>query len=97
MPTIATAGFAAALFSLSVVVIGAAGQVVAHHRAQVAADLAAVAGAHSLWRGEDACSTARWTAALNGETVGDCTVTGADVTVTVPVRGREVRATAGPL
>lgn len=97
MPTIVTAGAAATLLSLCLVVIGVAGQVEAHHRARVAADLAAVAGAFAIYRGEDGCVAATQVAGHNGASISTCRVAGADLTVTVDVRGREVRATAGPV
>lgn len=97
MPTIVTAGAAAALFSLGVVLLGAAGQVSAAHEAQVAADLAAVAGAFAVYRGEDGCAVAAAVAGDNGASISDCRVAGADLTVTADVRGREVTSTAGPV
>ncbi|NLA56784.1 MAG: TadE-like protein [Corynebacterium humireducens] len=97
MPTIVTAGVAAALFSLGVVLLGAAGQVSAQHEAQVAADLAAVAGASAVYRGEDGCTVAVAVAGDNGASLRDCRGAGADLTVTVRIRGREVTSTAGPV
>lgn len=97
MPTVATAGFAAALISLGLVVIGAAAQVSAHHQARVAADLAAVAAAHAHLRGENACTVAGQVAGHNGASLSGCVATGADVTVTARIRGREVSSTAGPV
>ncbi|MFC6147204.1 Rv3654c family TadE-like protein [Corynebacterium nasicanis] len=97
MPTIVTAGAAAALFSLGLVVIAAAAQVDAHHRARVAADLAAVAGAFAVYRGEDGCAVAAEVAGRNGASISGCAVRGADLSVAAHVRGREVTATAGPV
>lgn len=97
MPTIATAGFVAALISLGLVLIGAAAQVSAHQQARVAADLAAVAAAHAHLRGEDACVRAGQVAGHNGASLSACVVTGVDVTVTAYIRGREVSSTAGPV
>ncbi|WP_349293718.1 Rv3654c family TadE-like protein [Corynebacterium suedekumii] len=95
--TIATAGFAAALLTLYAAVGAAAALVIAHHEAQVAADLAAVAGAFAVYRGEDACGAADAVAGYNGASIRTCTVSGADVTVSAVVRGREVSSTAGPV
>lgn len=97
MPTVVTAATAAALFSLGVVLLGAAAQVSAHHEAQVAADLAAVAGATAVYRGEDGCAAAAQVAGNNGASLSDCHGAGADVTVTARIRGREVTSTAGPV
>lgn len=97
MQTITTAGAAAALFSLGIVVLTAGGEVSAHHRAQVAADLSAVAGAVALHHGEDACRAAGEVAVRNGASISSCVVAGRDVTATAAVKGREVTATAGPV
>lgn len=97
MPTLVTAGVAAALLSLAAVVLGAAGQVSAAHEARVAADLAAVAGALAVYRGEDGCAAAERVAQVNGASTSGCAVAGADLTVTAVVRGREVMSTAGPV
>ena len=63
----------------------------------MAADLAAVAGAWALATGEDACTAAGDTAALNGATLETCTESGRDVIVTAAVRGRFTQAKAGPV
>ncbi|RSZ64428.1 TadE-like protein [Corynebacterium hylobatis] len=97
MPTVATAGFAAALISLGLVVIGAAAQVSAHQQARVAADLAAVAAAHAHARGENTCAVAGQVAGHNGAALSGCVVTGADVTITARIGRREVSSTAGPV
>lgn len=95
--TIATAGFAATLVILAAVVGGAASQVIAHHEARVAADLAAVAGAFATYRGEDGCAVAKAVAEHNGASISSCDVTEADVTVAATIRGREVKSRAGPV
>lgn len=56
------------------------GVVAARHRAESAADLAALAGAVALQRGGDPCGEAARVGAANGATVR-CTVDGADVLV----------------
>lgn len=82
--------------------VGAA--VLARHRAQSSADLAALAAAATLPAGPAAaCGRARDLAATMGSAVIDCAVTGLDVTVQVSVGvrlgGREARAVAraGPV
>ena len=84
---------------------GAGSVVVAHRRAQAAADLAALAGAAALGRGVDACATARSIAGRNGAHLFSCVLRGDDVLVevrtrTVPLLGRRyvlpARARAGP-
>jgi len=97
MPTLVTAGSAAALFSLAVVILTASGQVSAHHRAQVAADLAAIAAATAVYAGADGCAAAEETAGRNGASISECRIAGADVTVTAAIRGKEVTSTAGPV
>jgi len=67
--------------------------VVAHRRAQAAADLAALAGARSLAAGRvghpgrDPCSAAAEVANANGAALVTCGVEGSDVVVEVRVSG----------
>lgn len=82
--------------------VGAA--VLARHRAQAAADLAALAAAAALPAGPaTACEQARELAASMGSAIADCAVTGLDITVRVSVGvglgGGEARAVAraGPV
>lgn len=77
--------------------IGAVGKVVVwRHHAQVAAELAAVAGAHAKDRGENACLSAQQVAERNGARLADCQVDGSDVQVSAS-RGRATQvARAGP-
>ena len=83
--------------SLLLIVAAVGSRVAARHEAQVAADLAAVAGAWALATGVDACAAARDTAALNDAAVETCTESGRDVIVTATVRGRSTQAKAGPV
>lgn len=74
--------------------------VVAHQRASVAADLAAIAGAAEIRRGGGApCAASDRIARANGATLEECVVEGGDVMVTVgvpppPLLGR-LAASAG--
>ncbi|MFB9765365.1 Rv3654c family TadE-like protein [Nocardioides kongjuensis] len=67
--------------------------VVAHRRAQAAADLAALAGATSLagagagHPGRDPCAAAAEVATANGASLVTCVVEGSDVVVEVRVSG----------
>jgi len=61
--------------------------VVAHRQAQSAADLAALAGAAAIARGEDGCLRAAAVAAANDASVTSCAPSGAEVRVTVTVSG----------
>lgn len=61
--------------------------VVAHRRAQAAADLAALGAARVLQSGGDACAQATRLAAANGAGVASCSVQGATVLLTVTVSG----------
>lgn len=79
--------------------------VTAHRQAQSAADLAALAGAGALVRGDDACLAAHRVAQRNRASLTACRVSGTDVVVGVHVRTRglagrahelEARARAGP-
>jgi secretion/DNA translocation related TadE-like protein len=85
-------------------VVGA--MVVAHRRAQAAADLAALAGAGALARGVDPCASAAAVAEANDATLTACTVAGAQVRLVVTVAGPRglgqtgdltARARAGPV
>lgn len=99
--TILSAGIIAAVVALALVVAALVSRTADTHRAQVAADLAAVAGATALHGGlaisSDPCAAARETTQLNGAELADCAVTGADVTVTAKVGGAEAIAKAGPI
>lgn len=101
--------------ALTMVVLAAAGSaaawvgaVDARHRARVAADLAALAGAGALAQGGDGCGQAAALAAANGATARGCIVNGEALEVVVgldariPLLGRDLpvtataRARAGP-
>ena len=76
-----------ALTALGVTVSGFTALAAAKHRAAAAADLAALAGAHALQDGADACASAANLAARNGAELTDCTVDGRVVTVIARVQG----------
>lgn len=95
--TVVAAGIIAAVASLLLAVAAIASLVVARHEAQVAADLAAVAGAWEVAKGRDACTKAEEVAALNGAELGSCVIDGRDVEVTARLRGRSAIARAGPV
>jgi secretion/DNA translocation related TadE-like protein len=61
--------------------------VVAHRRAQSAADLAALAGAEAVQQRRDACGAAARVAAANGAVLTSCSVEVRDVVVTARVTG----------
>lgn len=72
------------VITAALVHVGAA--VSARHQAQLAADLAALAGAGALMYGQDAaCSATRQVAQRNDARVESCTVEGWDVTVRVAI------------
>ena len=84
--------FATAVLGVLVAVaagLGLVTAVVVHHRmAQSAADLAALAGAGAVARGEDACAEAGAVAAANDASLVDCRADGArEVWVQVQVTG----------
>lgn len=102
--TLPAAAIIAALVFLAAVLGAAGAMVLAQHRAYVAAELAAVAGAWAHSRGEDACAVASTVAELNGAKMRHCLVDGADVQVESrvgfgsPTKGAGLgRARAGPL
>ncbi len=68
--------------------LGVVGALVrAHRAAQSAADLAALAGAAALARGDDPCAAATSVAAANGAVAVSCAPDGRDVRVTAEVAG----------
>jgi secretion/DNA translocation related TadE-like protein len=68
--------------------LGVVGALVrAHRSAQSAADLAALAGASALARGEDACADAAAVAEANDSTLVSCVPDGFEVRVAVEVSG----------
>ncbi len=95
--TVTSAGIIIALLGLCAAIGLAATGLIATRQAALAADLAAVAGAWAHHHGEDACAAAAQVAGLNRASMNTCQVAGADVTVTVGVRGREAGAKAGPI
>lgn len=94
--SITTAGVIAALSALLLAVLGIGLRVVHHHEAQVAGDLAAVAGAYALYYGDDACAAAVEVASYNRASLGSCREAGRDVILET---AQPARATsrAGPL
>ena len=80
-----------ACLSLLLLVGAALGVVAAmvrdHRVAQSAADLAALAGAAALQRGDDACAAAAAVAGANGARLHSCRTAGSDVVVHAVVGG----------
>jgi secretion/DNA translocation related TadE-like protein len=97
-------GLVAILVFLAAICVGTVAIVLAHRRAQVAADLASLAAAASLQSGGDACAAAGRIAGRHGAAVTRCLVEGPTVLVATSVSlpaalgGEEVpaRARAGP-
>ena len=83
--TVTSAGIIAAVTSLMVLVVGVGARVADSHRAQLAADLAATAGATAHYSGVDACRVAAETAERNGATLTGCEQREWDVLVRVEV------------
>ena len=94
--TVTASGIITAVVSLALAVVALGVHTSDTHRARVAADLAAVAGATAMYRGGDACATADRTAQLNGARVVSCEVTAGDVVVAATRRRAEAAARAGP-
>lgn len=95
--TIAAAGIILVLSLVGCILIGAGALLVAQHRAQSAADMAAVSAAWALYRGKDPCDEARRVSELNKATLRRCTTEDQDVLLSVSVRTREAQARAGPM
>jgi secretion/DNA translocation related TadE-like protein len=97
-------GLVAVLVLVAAVCVGTVAIVVAHRRAQVAADLASLAAAAALQQGGDPCTAAALIAGRHAVTMSACVTDGPAVTVVTSVRllaslgGAEVpaRSRAGP-
>ncbi len=87
------------LLTLAIAGVHVGGAVVARHRAQAAADLAALAAAAALPAGGDvACARAdRVAAAMTSAVAVDCQVDGLDVIITVTLGPARAVARAGPV
>ncbi len=85
--TVLVVAMAAVVLVVGCAVAGATGLVVAHRRAQAAADLAALAAAGALQRGGDPCGAAADLAGRNDARLVTCEVRGADLVVRVTVAG----------
>lgn len=102
---VVTLGLLAVLVFVAAVSVGTVAIVLAHRRAQAAADLAALAGASALQRGDDPCLAAARIARRHDTALGHCLVVGQTLAVTTTVAlpsalgGRLVpaRARAGPV
>lgn len=78
-------GLCVVLFAGALTTVGSA--IVARQRAQIAADLGALAGAQQSARGTaTACARAARLVSANGAALGGCLVDGLDVVVTAVVR-----------
>jgi len=75
------------LLFVTTALAGATGLVVAQRRAQAAADLVALAGAHGHASGRDACAGAAAVAGHNHSRLVSCRLVGDDVWVEVSVFG----------
>ena len=95
--TITATGIIASLTALLGIIAWHVTGVIDSHRAQVAADLSAVAGATAMYYSSSACQQARHTAQLNAAQLESCREIEADVEVTVSVGRRHAIARAGPL
>lgn len=99
--TVAAAGIIVAIVAVSLSLMGVASHVVARHQGQLAADMAAVAGAEAFARGKPPCPAAQETAEANHATVDSCRTDNRDVLVEVTagisVTSASARARAGPL
>lgn len=104
--TVTTAFAVAAILAVAVAVLLVGRVAVAAHSARSAADLSALAGAHALAEGRDACAVASGVAAANGAGLGVCTIDGLDVVTraevavelgVIGVRTASAVARAGPV
>lgn len=97
MATLTAVAMIAVLMAVTVGVLCVGSAVVARHRAQAAADLAAVAAAGGLVSGaEAACARAATVAQAMQTSMADCVVDGLDVVVTVEAAVPMGRLEIGP-
>lgn len=96
MSTVTAAGIVSAVTALAVSVAGVGAHVADTHRAQVAAELAAVAGAQAFYQGFDPCEVARRTAELNSAALEGCTLADGHLTTSTSTRTGSGQARAGP-
>jgi secretion/DNA translocation related TadE-like protein len=97
-------GMSAALVFVAAVSAGTVAIVLAHRRAQVAADLGALSAAAALQSGDDTCAAATRIVARHDAVLTQCDVRGGSVVITTAVRLVAVlggvdlhgRARAGP-
>lgn len=95
--TLGTAVLISAIIALSLLVTILGLRTIDSHRAQVAADLSAVAAALALYQSGDPCGEAEHYTKLNGAILQDCRIDGEDAIVEVR-RGQAVAiARAGPV
>lgn len=83
--SVLTAFAAATVLAVVVAVLLVSRATVAAHVARAAADLSALAGAHALRAGEDACAEAAGVAEANRAVVVACTVDARDVVIRAEV------------
>lgn len=83
--TVLVVALACVAIVLASALAGLGAAVAARHRAEAAADLAALAGAQALQSGEPACPVAEEIAAANGAVEVTCTIEGREVVVGVAV------------
>ncbi|AWB83232.1 Rv3654c family TadE-like protein [Corynebacterium liangguodongii] len=95
--TVFSAGLIASLMGLLAVVVTLGAHVANAHRAQVAADLAAVGAAQALYAGAEPCRWAEETARANAARLDACETVDGDVVVTARIGTVAARARAGPL
>ena len=84
--TVTALGLVALLVFVAAVSMGTTAIVLAHRRAQVAADLASLAAASALQSGDDPCAAAMQIADRHDATVTRCLVDGMSVVVATEVR-----------
>ena len=96
MSAVTAAGIISAVTALAVSVVGIGAHVADSHRAQVAAELAAVAGAQAYYLGFDACEVARHTAELNSSALKGCVLADGHLTTSTSTRTGNGQARAGP-
>ncbi len=94
--SVLTVGGMAVLLTVTMLLVWVGAAIEARHRAQSAADLAALAAAGAAITGEtDACGLAKWVTDQMGATLSSCRLNGGDARVEVAVRPPGVLAGFG--
>ncbi|AZA10167.1 Rv3654c family TadE-like protein [Corynebacterium pseudopelargi] len=95
--TVVALGIALALSLMLGIILAIANTYIQAHKAQVAADMGAIAGAQALAQGQWACPKVQEVISANGARMSLCIEEGQDVRVAATVGRQVAQAKAGPI